>query len=141
MTADRTRATADLADLFFNFMPLVIKQLNERLADLEMTNTDHWALRAIDGPMPMNELAHCMDFEPSYVTIVADRLENLGLIERQPHPTDRRVKNLVVTAKGERLKKTLPDIVWSGPNTFSGLTNAERVQLAKILTKLTASET
>jgi DNA-binding MarR family transcriptional regulator len=136
---NRADATAKLADGLFNFMPLVVEHVNKSLEELGMTNTDYWALRNIDGPMPMNELAHCMEFDPSYVTIVADRLETLGLVERQPHPTDRRIKNLVLTAKGERLKKTIPETLWSGPNTFSALTLAEHKQFAELLEKLAAA--
>jgi len=141
MAADRTRAnaTTELADVLFNLMPLVVNHVNQRLEELGMTNTDYWALRSIEDPMPMNELAHCMDFDPSYVTIVADRLETLGLVERQPHPTDRRVKNLVLTAKGRRLKKTIPETLWNAPNPFSALTDAEHDQFANHLAKLTAS--
>lgn len=141
MAADRTKsdATAELVDELFNFMPMVVNHVNERLEQLGMTNTDYWAIRSIDGPMPMKELAHCMEFDPSYVTIVADRLETLELIERQPHPSDRRVKNLVLTAKGRRLKKTIPETLWSGPNTFSALTDAEHTQFAKLLAKLAAA--
>lgn len=127
---------AELADTLFTLMPMVVEHVNERLADLGMTNTDYWALKSVDGPMPMKELAHCMDIDPSYVTLVADRLEALGLIERQPHPTDRRVKHLVLTAKGKRLKKTIPETLWSGPTTFSSLTDAERTTLTSLLTKL-----
>ena len=68
-----------------------------------------------------------------------DHLETLGLVERQPHPTDRRVKNLVLTAKGRRLKKTIPETLWEGPNTFSALTDTEHDQFANLLTKLAAS--
>lgn len=141
MAAKRSRAnaTAEVADVLFNFMPMVVTHVNGRLEELAMTNTDYWALRNIDGPMPMNELAHCMQFDPSYVTIVADRLETLGLVERQLHPTDRRVKNLVLTAKGEKLQKTIPATLWNGANPFSALSDAEHDQFAKLLAKLTAS--
>lgn len=128
--------TAALADALFTFMPMVVDHVNERLAEYGMSNTDYWALRTVDGPMPMKDLAHCMDIDPSYVTMVADHLEELGLIERRPHPTDRRVKNLVLTAKGRRVKKSIPDKLWTGPNTFSSLTGAERAQLSTILAKL-----
>ncbi|MCP3990443.1 MAG: MarR family transcriptional regulator [Actinomycetia bacterium] len=120
-------------------MPLVVNHVNQRLEEHGMTNTDYWALRTIEGPMPMSELAHCMDFDPSYMTVVADRLEALGLVERQPHPTDRRVKNLVLTTKGRRLKKSIPETLWSGTHTFSALTSAEHTQLADLLAKLAAS--
>ncbi len=141
MATDRTRATetAELADALYTLMPMVVDHVNSRLEELGMTNTDYWALRSVEGPMPMKDLAHCMEIDPSYVTLVADRLEQLGLIERQPHPTDRRVKNLVLTAKGKRFKKTIPDKLWSGPNTFSDLTKSERAELTSLLMKLVVS--
>lgn len=140
MASDRTRAanTAELVDALFTLMPLVADHVNGRLEELGMTMTDYWALRSVEGPMPMKDLAQCMDVDPSHVTLVADRLEKLGLIERQPHPTDRRVKNLVLTAKGMKTKESIPDKIWSGPNTFSTLTDKERGKLIDLLTKLIA---
>ncbi len=141
MSTDKKRAseTAQLADALYTLMPMVVDHVNDRLEELGMTNTDYWALRSVDGPMPMKELAHCMEIDPSYVTLVADRLEELGLIERQPHPTDRRVKNLVLTAKGKKVRASIPDKLWNGDNTFSTLSDAERAQLTGLLTKLVAS--
>ena len=65
--------------------------------------------------------------------------EELGLIERQPHPTDRRVKNLVLTAKGKRVKKAIPNMLWNGPNTFSTLTDSQRTTITGVLAELVAS--
>ncbi|MEM9466793.1 MAG: MarR family transcriptional regulator [Actinomycetota bacterium] len=129
---------AALVDLLFTVMPNVARHLDERLEGLGMNTTDYWALRSVDGPMPMKDLATCMDIDPSYVTLVADRLEELGMIERQPHPTDRRVKNLVLTAKGRRFKKTVPEKLWTGETMFAALTADERSQLTDILVKLAA---
>jgi len=130
---------AELADALYTVMPFVVDHVNGRLADFGMTHTDYWALRSVGGPMAMKDLAHCMEIDPSYVTLVADRLEELGLIERHQHPTDRRVKNLVLTAKGKRFKKTIPGKLWDGPNTFSNLTDNERAKLTRLLTKLVAT--
>ena len=142
MATDRTGAseTAALVDLLFTVMPMVATHVGDRLEGLGMTTTDYWALRSVDGPMPMKDLATCMDIDPSYVTLVADRLEELGLIERQPHATDRRVKMLVLTAKGRKFKKTVPDELWSGENVFSGLSDDERGQLIDILMKVAAGK-
>ncbi len=141
MASDQTEAaeTAELVDVLFTVMPMVADHVNDRLDGLGMTTTDYWALRSVDGPMPMKDLATCMDIDPSYVTLVADRLEELGLIERQPHPTDRRVKHLVLTAKGRRFKKAIPGKLWSGPTMFSALTSDERTQLLGILAKVAAT--
>ena len=140
MAKDRSEVdeTTALVDLLFTVMPMVADHVNDRLEGLGMTTTDYWALRSLDEPMPMKDLGTCMDVDPSYVTLVADRLEELGLIERQRHPTDRRVKNLVLTAKGRRFKKTVPDKLWTGQTMFSALNSDERSQLNDILMKLGA---
>lgn len=142
MATDGTQAadTAKLVDLLFSVMPMVAEHANGGLETLGMTTTDYWALRSVDGPMPMKELATLLDIDPSYVTLVVDRLEKLELIERQPHPTDRRVKNLVLTAKGRKFQKTIPEKLWSGSNMFSALDSRDREQLHDILTKLAFPE-
>ena len=43
-----------------------------------------------------------MSCEPSNVTFVLDKLEQQQLVERRPHPTDRRARQLVLTAAGKR---------------------------------------
>lgn len=141
MTSDQTpgEAASELADAIYSVMPLVVTHVNSRLEQYDMNHTDLWALRTIDNPMPMKELAACMDFDPSYVTVVADRLEQRGLLERQPHATDRRIKNLVLTSKGERLRKSIPEEVWSGETVFSPLTETERADLLDTLQRLAAS--
>jgi len=57
----------------------------------------------------MKELGLRMGCDPSFVTSVADALEKLGLARREPSQRDRRSKNLVLTAEGEKLR----DLIWS----------------------------
>src|SRR5918997_6221029 len=64
------------------------------------------ALRLIepgDG-VPMSSLAGKLFCDASNVTGIVDRLEARGLIERRPADYDRRVKLLVLTAEGERVR-------------------------------------
>src|SRR6478736_3792691 len=53
-----------------------------------------------DEPTTMTELAQALHCDNSNVTGIADRLEAAGLAERRPHPSDRRVKTLVLTERG-----------------------------------------
>src|SRR4051794_1466469 len=64
------------------------------------------ALRQLEPgrPMTMGEVAHALQCDNSNVTGIADRLEAAGLAERRPHGRDRRVKTLVLTEKGERIR-------------------------------------
>lgn len=66
------------------------------------------ALRLVepgDG-VPMSSLAGKLFCDASNVTGIVDRLEARGLIERRPSATDRRVKLLVLTDEGARLRAT-----------------------------------
>lgn len=117
-------------------MPAVVRHINARLEDIGLTNLDIWALQNIHEAMPMKELAECMDFDPSYVTGVVDRLESLGLVVRQADPLDRRVKRIVLTSEGQKLKSDVPELIWAGQNTFSSLTNKEVSGLAAIVNKV-----
>jgi DNA-binding MarR family transcriptional regulator len=66
------------------------------------------ALRLIepgDG-VPMSSLAGMLFCDASNVTGIVDRLEARGLIERRPSPKDRRVKLLVLTDEGARVRES-----------------------------------
>jgi len=83
------------------------EHVRERAATLGLTAAQATALRELTGPMTMRELAERMSCEPSNATFVVDKLENLGLLERHPHPTDRRARHLVLTAAGAGLRSRL----------------------------------
>lgn len=63
------------------------------------------ALRELQEPRTLRALAEQMHCEASNATFVADRLEQMGLLERRPHPTDRRAKLLHLTPEGAALRK------------------------------------
>ncbi|MGF7236814.1 MAG: MarR family winged helix-turn-helix transcriptional regulator [Frankia sp.] len=58
----------------------------------------------------MRSLAARLDYDASNLSTVVDRLERRGTVERRSDPHDRRVKALVLTAEGERLRASF----WSG---------------------------
>lgn len=92
------------------------------------------------GPgMPMRELAGRISCDPSQVTGIADRLEDLGLVERRPNPQDRRVKLLVVTDAGDRVATQLAEEINRGAPGFSVLADQERTDLLRLLRKVAAS--
>ncbi|MFJ5774273.1 MarR family winged helix-turn-helix transcriptional regulator [Streptomyces sp. NPDC093094] len=55
------------------------------------------------GPAAMRVLAAVLTCDASNMTGIVDRLEKRGLVRREPSPTDRRVKNVVLTAEGEHV--------------------------------------
>jgi DNA-binding MarR family transcriptional regulator len=57
-------------------------------------------LRSSDRAVPLSTLARQVAFSSGGFTKVADRLEQAGLIERQPSACDRRVTNAALTPAG-----------------------------------------
>ena len=74
------------------------------------------ALRRIASrPMPMRELAALLVVDPPNLTTLVDDLERSGLVERQAHPTDRRVKLVVATPDGAALAQRAEEILQRPP--------------------------
>ncbi|MFG2665545.1 MarR family winged helix-turn-helix transcriptional regulator [Streptomyces sp. NPDC048387] len=87
------------------------EHVRDRAATLGLTAAQATALRELSGPMTMRELAERMNCEPSNATFVVDRLEKQELVERHPHPTDRRARLLVLTDGGTALRARLLDLL------------------------------
>jgi len=65
------------------------------------------ALRDLGEPLTTRELADRLLCEPSNASFVIDKLANAGLVTREPHPTDRRVRYIVLTPKGVEMRRNL----------------------------------
>ena len=88
------------------------------------------------GPRRMRDLADHMTCDASYITAIIDRLEEAGLVERQALPTDRRVKEIALTAAGSALSAGINEIMTSPPAAFDRVSAGERAELAALLTKV-----
>lgn len=60
------------------------------------------------GPQPPTALTKRHRLSPAGVTCLVDTLEGLGLVERQPHPSDRRSHHIHLTEKGETIANLVP---------------------------------
>ena len=98
------------------------------------------ALHTMDCPMAMKELGKRMHCDPSFVTLVADMLEKRGLARREPHPADRRVKNLVLTDDGLSLKYRLETEIAARMPWNRVLSDDERVQLLALIRKMLSAD-
>ena len=98
------------------------------------------ALHTMDCPMAMKELGKRMHCDPSFVTLVADMLEKRGLARREPHPADRRVKNLVLTDDGLSLKEKLESEISARMPWNRALNDDERAQLLALIRKMLSAE-
>jgi DNA-binding MarR family transcriptional regulator len=87
-------------------------------------------------PVAMRDLADHFACDASYITELVDGLEEQGLATRQPHPTDRRVRTVVLTEKGAWAREAVQEVMWRVPKVFSALTAAEQRQLRDLVRKL-----
>ena len=62
---------------------------------------------AKDGPATTADLARAEGMRPQSMGTIIAALEELGMVERKPHPTDGRQLNINLTAKGAAMRKSL----------------------------------
>src|SRR6266487_4925861 len=60
--------------------------------------------------IPMRGLAARLDYDASNLSTLVDRMERRGAVERRSDPDDRRIKALILTGEGERLRASF----WHG---------------------------
>jgi DNA-binding MarR family transcriptional regulator len=77
--------------------------------------------------------------DASWVTGIVDGLEDRGYVQRQPHPTDRRVKVVALTPLGEKAKARALDRLYEPPASFTSLSPSEQAQLLRLLAKVRAA--
>jgi len=64
---------------------------------------------ATDGPATTADLARAEGMRPQSVGATIAALEEMGMIERKPHPTDGRQVNIALTVKGAAVRKSAKD--------------------------------
>jgi DNA-binding MarR family transcriptional regulator len=104
-------------------------------ADLELTAAQGHALRSLDPerPVPMSALADLLFCDASNVTGIVDKMEARGLIARQGADHDRRVKQLIVTEAGKKLRDELNARVLAPPRAVSALPADVKAALVDVL--------
>jgi MarR family transcriptional regulator, organic hydroperoxide resistance regulator len=99
------------------------------------------ALRILGGGgSPMGELAGYLGCDSSNVTGITDRLEERGLVRREAAESDRRVKLLVLTAKGEKLRDKLTEKLAEPPPFIANLSEEDQIALRDILRRALDAE-
>jgi DNA-binding MarR family transcriptional regulator len=87
-------------------------------------------------PLPMRRLAETLACDASNVTGLVDRLEARGLVERRALADDRRVKVLVLTPAGARLRTALLRRVSGHAHPLTRLSAQDQRALLRIMERL-----
>jgi MarR family transcriptional regulator, organic hydroperoxide resistance regulator len=102
-------------------------------AELDLSPPQAIVLRLLSEPRPMGDLATAMHCDNSNITGIVDRLEERGLVKRQPADYDRRVKLIAITDAGSALRDDLNRALAEPPEAIAGLPEEDLVALRDIL--------
>jgi len=89
-----------------------------------------------EQPMTLAQLAEAHGVDRPYATIIVDKLERLGFVERRPHPSDRRSKVVSLTPAGRDAATTAERILSKPPAALRALSTGQLSQLTELLAKL-----
>jgi DNA-binding MarR family transcriptional regulator len=137
---DEQSQTWELANRFFELMGRIIREGEALAQELGVPMPFVKALHLMDCPLAMKELGRRMHCDASFVTLVADMLEKRGLARREPHPADRRIKNVVLTEDGLALKKKIETEITARMPWTKALDCDERSQLLALIRKMLSTD-
>jgi DNA-binding MarR family transcriptional regulator len=136
--ADRQARSRLEADAWEAMSKVVWSQRPQMMAlcrEFELFPPQLMVLRALDEPRPMREVAEHLACDSSNLTGITDRLEDRGLVRRTAAPADRRVKLLVLTDEGQRLRKEIVARLGTPPESIAALSDRDLETIRRILTK------
>jgi DNA-binding MarR family transcriptional regulator len=84
------------------------------------------------------ELAEALAVEPPTITKMLQRMESAGLVQRRPHPEDRRAQLVFLTARGKRLQQKV-DRLWAqlASRAVAGMSDRQQSTLRSMLGTVT----
>jgi DNA-binding MarR family transcriptional regulator len=88
------------------FHRLMLNKVEPQLRSVDLTLTDYSLLMSLHlsetGMRLISQLARSLMVHATTATLACDRLEARGLVQRTPHPSDRRAVHVSITAAGRR---------------------------------------
>jgi DNA-binding MarR family transcriptional regulator len=100
---------------------------------LSLTESVVMARLAKGGPATTADLARAEGMKPQSMGTTIATLEEMGMVERKPHPTDGRQVNIELSAKGAAVRKSAKDAkrTWLA-EAISRLDDQDRETLFKV---------
>ncbi|MEO3745768.1 MarR family transcriptional regulator [Plantactinospora sp. B5E13] len=132
-----TQLTGTLVDQVVTLAQRTLDDLRDILRTLDLTEPVAnllWLVDPAADPAPLRQLAERLHCDPSNISLMATKLEERGLAERRPHPRDGRVRTLVLTDAGKRVRARLADRMETA-SPLAALSTTEQRQLHQLLSK------
>ncbi|GHA03903.1 MarR family winged helix-turn-helix transcriptional regulator [Streptomyces echinoruber] len=141
MTATRHVDTAQLMELLSVSLAAYYGDFTVAAASEDLTASQGRTLNVLRrGPASMSALATTLTCDASNMTGIVGRLEKRGLVRREPSPSDRRVKNVVLTAEGERVVDVIRGKMHHTLAGLDRLSPQERATLYALLERVFTSQ-
>jgi DNA-binding MarR family transcriptional regulator len=96
--------------------------------------------RLVSAPMTMKELADVASMDAPAATVAVNYLEERGLVERYPHPENRRAKLVRLTAAGRRVVGIAHKVSDQVPAALGKLPPDELATLLGLLVKVSGND-
>jgi DNA-binding MarR family transcriptional regulator len=113
---------------------LMVRRLRAASGSHELSWTESVVIGRLakDGPATTADLARAEGMKPQSMGTTIAALEEMGIVERKPHPTDGRQVNIQLTAKGAAVRKSAKDAKLTWPmQAIAQLDERERETLFK----------
>jgi DNA-binding MarR family transcriptional regulator len=128
-----------LADAFWAVTRLLRAQTRNALQPWHISPSQVRALGVLSrhGEMRLSAVAEHLRIAPRSATEVVDDLQQRGLAERRPDPSDRRATLVALTADGAAKARAINETrAAEAERLFAALDPADRAELARILRRL-----
>ena len=128
-----------LVDEFAAFGPCYMKWVRSRLGEGGISYARMRLLGALHcgGPQIMSSISDELGVTRRNVTALVDALEEEGLVQRKPHPTDRRATIIELTKQGfETTNSMYEEHRAAVAELFAGLSEEDRRELTRLLGSL-----
>ncbi|MFH9740999.1 MarR family winged helix-turn-helix transcriptional regulator [Streptomyces roseolus] len=137
MTEAPRADTAQLMELLSLSLGVYYGEFIAAAASENLTASQGKALTVLRrGPAAMRALAETMTCDASNITGIVDRLEKRGLVRREAGRSDRRVKNVVLTAEGERVADAIRAGMRTTQEGLDRLDDQDRDRLRSLLERV-----
>jgi DNA-binding MarR family transcriptional regulator len=138
------RAPSTLAFLLSQVGIHAARQFSERIAEVDLHPPLFRVLNLVDAAEGRSQqsIGEAVQVPPSRMVALVDELEQRGLVERRPDPSDRRVRALYLTSKGRKTLARGREIARTHERELTrGMGAADRKLLTQLLQRIVDEQT
>jgi MarR family transcriptional regulator, 2-MHQ and catechol-resistance regulon repressor len=125
--------------VFMKAFQALIPHAGQSIRRTKLGDSDFRVLEVLlhKGPLPVNTIGPKVWLTPGSISVAVDRLVRKGLVSRNDHPDDRRVRRVELTPKGRALiTRGFGEHAAAMEDVADVLSKNERLTLLRLLKKL-----